>query len=74
MLNNVNKSITLSANSIIGGDDAQKIVMYMNANINPNKDLSINQSIRDKGLYIVNQQEVDKDYDEFKKLVMDCIE
>ena len=70
MLNNLSKSITVSATSTIEADDKQNTVMYMNATINSTGDVNINQSIRDKELYIANQEEVDSDFVEFKATVM----
>ena len=48
--------------------------MYMNATINSNGDVNINQSIRNKELYIANQDVVDADYAEFKAAVMTYVE
>ena len=70
MLNNLSKSITVSATSTIEVDSKQNTVMYMNATINSTGDVNINQSIRDKVLYIINQEEVDSDFTEFKATVM----
>ena len=70
MLNSFSKSITLSATSDIEVDGKNNVVMYMNATINSNGDVNINQSIRNKELYIANQEAVDADYAEFKKSVM----
>ena len=70
MLNSFSKSITLSATSDIEVDGKNNVVMYMNATINSNGDVNINQSIRNKELYIANQETVDIDYIEFKKSVM----
>ena len=70
MLNNFSKSITLSATSDIEVDDKNNTVMYMNATITASGDVNINQSIRNKELYIANQETVDADYVEFKKSVM----
>ena len=71
MLNSFSKSITLSATSDIEVDGKNNVVMYMNATINSNGDVNINQSIRNKELYISNQDVVDADYTEFKTSVMD---
>ena len=46
----------------------------MNATINSNGDVNINQSIRNKELYISNQDVVDADYTEFKTSVMAYVE
>ena len=70
MLNNLSKSITVSATSTIEVDSKQNTVMYMNATINSTGDVNINQSIRNKELYIANQELVDADYVEFKRSVM----
>ena len=70
MLSNLSKSITVSATSTIEVDSKQNTVMYMNATINSTGDVNINQSIRDKVLYIINQEEVDSDFTEFKATVM----
>ena len=70
MLNSFSKSITLSATSDIEVDGKNNVVMYMNATINSNGDVNINQSIRNKELYIANHETVDTDYIEFKKSVM----
>ena len=70
MLNSFSKSITLSATSDIEVDGKNNVVMYMNATINSNGDVNINQSIRNKELYIANQELIDADYVEFKKSVM----
>ena len=70
MLNSFSKSITLSSTSDIEVDGKNNVVMYMNATINSNGDVNINQSIRNKELYISNQDAVDADYTEFKKSVM----
>ena len=70
MLNSFSKSITLSATSDIEVDGKNNVVMYMNATINSNGDVNINQSIRNKELYIANQELVDADYVEFKRSVM----
>ena len=70
MLNNFSKSITLSATSDIEVDGKNNTVMYMNATITASGDVNINQSIRNKELYIANQETVDADYIEFKKSVM----
>ena len=74
MLNSFSKSITLSATSDIEVDGKNNVVMYMNATINSNGDVNINQSIRNKELYISNQDVVDADYTEFKTYVMDYVE
>ena len=70
MLNNFSKQINLSATSDVEVDGNNNVVMYMNATINSNGDVNINQSIRNKELYIANQETVDADYIEFKKSVM----
>lgn len=74
MLNSFSKSITLSATSDIEVDGKNNVVMYMNATINSNGDVNINQSIRNKELYISNQDVVDADYTEFKTSVMAYVE
>ena len=73
MLNNLSKSITVSATSTIEVDNKQNTVMYMNATITSGGDVNINQSIRDKELYIANQEEVDADFAEFKVTVMSYV-
>ena len=73
MLNNFTKTTTLSASSDIEVDGKNNLVMYMNATINSNGDVNINQSIRNKDLYITNQEEVDTDFVEFKKSVMEYV-
>ena len=70
MLNNFSKSITLSATSDIDVEVKNNKIMYMNATITARGDVNINQSIRNKELYIANQEAVDADYAEFKKSVM----
>lgn len=70
MLNNFSKSINLSATSEIEVDGKNNVVMYMNATINSSGDVNINQSIRNKELYVANQEVVDADYVEFKASVM----
>ena len=70
MLNNFSKSINLSATSDIESEGKNNIVMYMNATVNSNGDVNINQSIRNKELYIANQELIDADYVEFNKSVM----
>lgn len=70
MLNSFSKSINLSATSDIESEGKNNVVMYMNATISSNGDVNINQSIRNKELYIANQELVDTDYVEFKKSVM----
>ena len=70
MLNSFSKSITLSATSDIEVDGKNNVVMYMNATVSSNGDVNINQSIRNKELYIANQELVDADYVEFKRSVM----
>ena len=70
MLNNFSKSINLSATSDIESEGKNNVVMYMNATVNSNGDVNINQSIRNKELYIANQEVVDADYVEFKRSVM----
>lgn len=74
MLNNVTKSFTMSATSVIPDDNIQNqnVVMYMNANINSDG-VNINQSIRNKELYSSNKDSVDADYEEFKQKVMEYI-
>ena len=74
MLNSFSKSITLSATSDIEVDGKNNVVMYMNATINSNGDVNINQSIRNKELYISNQDVVDADYTEYKTSVMAYVE
>ena len=74
MLHSFSKSITLSATSDIEVDGKNNVVMYMNATINSNGDVNINQSIRNKELYISNQDVVDADYTEFKTSVMAYVE
>ena len=74
MLNSFSKSITLSATSDIEVDGKNNVVLYMNATINSNGDVNINQSIRNKELYISNQDVVDADYTEFKTSVMAYVE
>ena len=74
MLNGLTKSINLSATSDIEVDGKNNVVMYMNATINSNGDVNINQSIRNKELYIANQDVVDADYAEFKGAVMTYVE
>ena len=70
MLNNFSKSINLSATSDIESEGKNNVVMYMNATVSSNGDVNINQSIRNKELYIANQELVDADYVEFKRSVM----
>ena len=73
MLNSFSKLINLSATSDIEVDEKNNVVMYVNATINSNGDVNINQSIRNKELYITNQETVDADYSEFKKSVMSYV-
>lgn len=73
MLNSISKSINLSATSDIEVDGKNNVVMYMNATINSNGDVNINQSIRNKELYIANQETVDTDYSGFKESVMSYV-
>ena len=70
MLNSFSKLINLSATSDIESEGKNNVVMYMNATVHSNGDVNINQSIRNKELYIANQELVDADYVEFKKSVM----
>lgn len=70
MLNGFSKQINLSATSDIEVDGKNNVVMYMSATITSNGDVNINQSIRNKELYIANQETVDADYADFKKSVM----
>ena len=70
MLNSFSKSINLSATSDIESEGKNNVVMYMNATVSSNGDVNINQSIRNKELYIANQELIDADYVEFKKSVM----
>lgn len=74
MLNGLTKSINLSATSDIEVDGKNNVVMYMNATINSNGDVNINQSIRNKELYIANQDVVDADFTAFKTEVMTYVE
>lgn len=74
MLNNFSKSINLSATSEIEVDGKNNVVMYMNATINSSGDVNINQSIRNKELYVANQEVVDADYAEFKASIMTYVE
>ena len=74
MLNSLSKSINLSATSDIEVDGKNNVVMYMNATIASGGDVNINQSIRNRELYIANQELVDADFAEFKTSVMTYVE
>ena len=74
MLNSLSKSINLSATSDIEVDGKNNVVMYMNATITSGGDVNINQSIRNKELYVTNQEIVDSDFAEFKTTVMAYVE
>ena len=74
MLNNFTKSINLSASSDIEVDGKNNIIMYMNATITSGGDVNINQSIRNKELYVANQEIVDADFTAFKSEVMTYVE
>ena len=74
MLNNFTKSINLSASSDIEVDGKNNIIMYMNATITSGGDVNINQSIRNKELYVANQEIIDADCTAFKSEVMTYVE
>lgn len=71
MLNNFTKTMNFSANSTIEGEDgAVYIVLYMNASIGRDGDININQSIKNHSLYVQNQTQVEKDFEEFRNEVI----
>lgn len=48
-------------------------VLYMNASVDQNKNVSFSEQIRNMDLYAQNRKEVDKDYEDFKKSVIESV-
>lgn len=59
------KSVTVTGHSVI--DD--KNAVYFRADINPNGESRINQSIQDQALYDANKEECRQDFADFTKQV-----
>lgn len=71
MLNNFNKSVTMSAVSAVAGETGESVnVMYMNASISGGS-LNINQSIQNAGMYELHSAEVDEDYEAFRNAALE---
>ena len=48
-------------------------VLYMNASVDMNKNISFSEQIRNIDLYAKHKKEVEADYEEFKKYVLDSV-
>lgn len=48
-------------------------VLYMNASVDQNKNISFSEQIRNVDLYAKNKKEVDKDYEDFKQSVIESV-
>ncbi len=71
MLTNKQKSISYNATSVI----ADTVVLYMNGSYNSESgDMSFNQSIRNKKLYLEYKEEVDKDFEDWKNEIVRDVE
>ena len=72
MLTNKQKSISYSATSVI----ADTVVLYMNGSYNSESgDMTFNQAIRNKKLYLEYKDDVDKDFEDWKnEIVKDITE
>lgn len=67
MLKNFNQSVNCSAQSVIG----DTIALYMNATIPSEGNISLNQSIQDRGVYFAHEAECKEDYATFAQRVED---
>jgi len=69
----INKSITITANSIISDDGKDILVACMNANIGSDGNLSISKSVMDRTAFDKYNSQVLNDFNEFDRYVYDTI-
>lgn len=71
MLDNIKKKTNITANSIIeGANGAIHTVVYLDATVYENEEVSINQTIRNARLYTEHQQQVEEDFGKFRSEVI----
>ncbi len=74
MLANVTKTQNFSGVSAVDVKDGNGTpVMYMNASVDANNNVSFSEQIRNIDLYKANRKEVDSDFEAFKKQVLDDV-
>lgn len=72
MLNGIKKQMNISSISTVENERGERVpVSYMNATIQDDGKPGFGQSIDNLSLYAVNTSEVDNDFSEFKKAVME---
>jgi hypothetical protein len=70
MLENVTRTQSFSAQSVIGTDNDKVIVAYMGATQTSKGELDFSFQIVNKDAYVVNKETVDADMEQFKDDVM----
>lgn len=72
-LTDVMKSISMSAQSTVEVDGEKKTVLYMSGDKSPNREPSVNFSIKDADLYADKniRKQAQKDFAEFSDMVFD---
>lgn len=71
MLANQTKTTSMTAVSALQTSETQaEAIVYMNASINANGEVSFGKSIRNVSLYNENKEMCDRDYEEFEKSVL----
>lgn len=72
MLMEINKQMNISTISSVTNDSGQpEPVMYMNATIQKDGKPAISQAIENTAVYELKAEEVDADFAEFKRVVME---
>lgn len=69
----INETRNISGQVMIGEDENQKQVAYLNASINKDGNVNINKSIQDSELFKTNKQAVLNDFSEFETFVYGII-
>lgn len=71
MLTQKTRSQNFSAVSVLdNGNGTGEVIMYMNAGIDDNRNVTFNEQIRNPDLYKKNKEMVDSDHLEFKAEVL----
>lgn len=70
----INETRNISGQVMIGEDENQKQVAYLNASVNKDGNVNINKSIQDSELFKANKQAVLNDFTEFETFVYGIID
>ncbi len=71
---NIDKSISITGNSIINNGEKEILVAYVNANISNDGNISITKSIIDKDMFNRHKEQILEDFNKFEQYVYNSTE